>query len=101
MFDNETQTLLPEIAAELSFTPPSVNGSVDIELSFDTLSLGNHSLTIFEELYEDDKLVCEHKDTNDSEQTLLVQMPAITTYAFDSDDEDKELISSAKAHLTD
>lgn len=101
VFDNETQTLLPEITAELSFTPPSANGSVDIELSFDTLSLGNHSLTIFEELYEDDKLVCEHKDANDSEQTLLVQMPTIATYAFDSDDEDKELISSAKAHLTD
>ena len=66
-----------------------------------TLVAAGHSLTVFEELYEEDELVCEHKDPNDSEQTLIVLEPKISTFAFDAKDSDSHVSPSTNAHVID
>ncbi len=101
IYDNDTQELLPETSASHSFSPSTSNDSIDIHIAVNTLAAAGHSLTVFEELYEGDELVCEHKDPNDTEQTLIVMEPAISTFAFDAEDEDKQLPVSTNTKVTD
>ena len=101
VYDNDTQELLPETSASSSFTPSTENDFVEVRINVNTLTTAGHSLTVFEELYEEDKLVCEHKDPNDSEQTLIVLKPLISTSAFDTEDKDKQISLSANAQVTD
>lgn len=63
------------VAAELRFTPESAKGSVDVVFNFDGTELGGKSLVVFEELYEDKFMIAEHKDINDSGQTVRVVVP--------------------------
>ncbi|AGN24536.1 collagen adhesion protein [Erysipelothrix rhusiopathiae SY1027] len=53
-----------------SFRPTQSSGTVEVsfEIPIDTLSKGD--LVIFEELYFKDKLIAEHKDINDADQTV-------------------------------
>ncbi len=101
VYDNEIQSLLPETNQTLSFNPTSSNGSIDVTFSINALLLGGHSLTVFEELYEGEELKAEHKDPTDSEQTLLVLRPNIATYAFATDEENKQIPSAQDVHVTD
>lgn len=71
-----------KVTAELRFTPNSEDGTVEIELGeFDTSTLADHDLVVFEELYKQgvnvdgsisDTLVAQHKDINDEGQTVIV-----------------------------
>lgn len=59
------------------YIPESANGSVDIEFVFDARNYVGHKLVMFDEVYLGGKLVAEHKDWEDAEQTL--RFPSIGT----------------------
>ena len=71
-----------EITNSIKFTPKHSSGTQEIELSLDATGLEGKSLVAFEELYIDGKLLAEHKDINDKNQTVTV--PKIATSAKDS-----------------
>ena len=103
-----------EVTATKEFTATTVNGFVELEFTFDASELGTRDLVVFEELYqfveveaEDDndnttgdssadgteekepvfeeRLVAEHKDINDKDQTVsFATQPktGVATYAF-------------------
>lgn len=68
-----------EITAETTFVPEKADGEVDVEFTVNTETLKGVTGVFFEELYLDGKLVDEHKDYDDDEQT--VNFPEIGTKA--------------------
>lgn len=56
--------------ASIVFTPTSTNGTVEVSFNIPIKLLTKGNLVIFEELYIDDKLIAEHKDINDKDQTV-------------------------------
>lgn len=58
---------------EITFTPESKNGSIEVEFEIDTSKLGGKELVVFEELYDmEGNLLIDHKDINDKDQTVKV-----------------------------
>ena len=58
------------ITSEITFTPENENGSFDIEFTFDATGMKDKTLVVFEELYEDETLIGQHKDITDEGQTI-------------------------------
>ena len=71
-----------EVTADAKFTPDKTDGSVDVEFHFDATKYAGHALVAYEELYVEGKLVADHKNPDDEEQTVYV--PEIGTTAVDS-----------------
>lgn len=61
------------------FTPKDSNGEVEVEIFFDATGLEGSDVVVYEELYLQDEKLAEHKDINDSDQTI--HFPAIRTRA--------------------
>ena len=66
-----------EVTAEVTFTPESAAGNVDLTYTLDSTTLAGKSVVVFEDLYLDEKLVASHADIQDEGQT--VKYPAKTT----------------------
>ena len=66
------------ITAEVRFAPKAPEGSVEVVFTIDSCdSLAGHTIVAFETLYFKDEKITEHKDIDDSDQT--VQFPKIGT----------------------
>ena len=66
-----------------TFVPESANGSVDMTFIFDASNMAGKTLVAFETLDRNGKIVAEHKDLDDQEQTI--RFPEIKTNAKDAD----------------
>ena len=66
-----------------SFKPKDSNGTVEMEILFDAAGLQGMDVVVFEELYLDEEKLAEHKDLNESSQTI--HFPGIGTQAADSE----------------
>lgn len=73
-----------EVTAEMTFTPASSSGTVDIEYNLNATDLDGKSVVVFEQLYYDDILMAAHEDINDEGQTVSYKNPTIGTTAKDS-----------------
>lgn len=65
------------------FSPKDSNGTVEMEFFFDASKLRGMDVVVFEELYKGDEKLAEHKDINDSSQTI--HFPDIATQAADQE----------------
>lgn len=72
-----------EITAETTFKPETASGTVDVTFAFDASSLAGHALVVFEELFQTDISIAEHKDITDEGQTIYI--PEIGTTALDKE----------------
>lgn len=80
MLQEENAELLingKRVENEYKFTADSEEMKVQIEFSFDASKLGGKDLVTFEELYDlsnpdEPEKVAEHKDINDTDQTVLI-----------------------------
>ena len=72
-----------EVTAETTFTPEEPSGTVDVTFTFDASSLAGHTLVVFEELYQSEISIAEHKDIKDQGQTIYI--PEIGTIALDKE----------------
>lgn len=69
-----------EVTAEKKFIPEEKDGFVELEFTFSPKGLDGKDLVVFEELFNSNaKLVGEHKDINDPDQT--VHTPSVKTKA--------------------
>ncbi|MCI9227479.1 MAG: VaFE repeat-containing surface-anchored protein [Dorea sp.] len=71
------------ITVTKEFTPKDSNGTVEMEFFFDASGLRGMDIVVFEELYKGDEKLAEHKDINDSSQTI--HFPDIATQAADQE----------------
>lgn len=85
-------------SAEKEFIPEEKDGSIDIVFKTDTRMLKDKTLVVFEELYENGIKICEHRDLNDSKQSLTV--PDIRTSLKDAEN-NKMIDCSVENTLTD
>ena len=69
------------LSAEKTFRPAISTGSVDVEFVFDASGLAGMDIVVYEELYDGDKKLAEHKDIGEEGQTIYY--PGIGTRAVD------------------
>ena len=86
---------------EKGFTPAGQSGSVEMEITVDLLGYAGKKVVVFEELICDGSTVCEHKDLDDTEQTLRVLKPSIGTTAKDGVDGDQQAVIDPEAVIVD
>lgn len=61
--------------AELRFVPEEMDGSVEMEYVIDIEAYADHEFVVYEQLYildPEQRLVCEHRDYNDKDQTVYI-----------------------------
>lgn len=85
LMDKETNAPLlidgKEVTAEKTFTAKERNSEITLTYEFDATSLKGKSTVVFEDMYEEGKLVATHADISDEGQT--VHYPEIGTQAAD------------------
>ena len=92
------------IIAEITFTPDSPDGSMEVRFTFDATTLPDGTeLVAFETLSHDGVEVAAHADISDEGQTVMVEnpKPAIGTTATDGTDGDKTVIADMEAIIVD
>lgn len=72
-----------EVTAETTFKPEEASGTADVTFAFDASSLAGHTLVVFEELFQTEASIAEHKDITDEGQTIYI--PRIGTTALDKE----------------
>ncbi len=90
-----------EVTASAVLTPEAINGTVDVEFTFNATSLGGIDLVVFEYLYLDADLIAKHTDINDEGQTIKITEPKIGTTATNKKDGSKELDAKEKVTILD
>lgn len=66
-----------------TFKPAAANGTVDVEIEVNTLSLPSETLVVFEYLSLDGTTIAKHDNPDDEDQTVVVAAPGIRTTAVD------------------
>lgn len=79
----ENASSIYQVMARTTFTPEASNGVADITFEFDGKALEGKSVVAFETLYNNDRIVAEHKDIADENQT--VHFPQLKTTATDAE----------------
>lgn len=67
------------VESETTFTPTEACGSFEVYYNVNTKDLAGRKLIIFDSLYMGDELILEHKDFNNENETVVVDLPAPDT----------------------
>ncbi|MCL2688211.1 MAG: VaFE repeat-containing surface-anchored protein, partial [Methanobrevibacter sp.] len=59
-----------QVKASKTFVAESVDGSVELEFTFDATGLGGKTLVVFEKLFYEGNEITSHEDLNDANQTI-------------------------------
>lgn len=71
-----------EVTGETNFTVDSyISDDVEVKFSFEGKGLNGRKFVVFEELYQGDKLIADHSDISDTDQTF--KFPDVGTKATD------------------
>ena len=84
-----------------TFTPAGPSGSVEMAIPVDLLEYAGKNVVVFEELTRDGRVVCDHKDLDDTEQTLRVLEPSIGTTAKDGVDGNQQVVIDPETVIVD
>lgn len=66
-----------------TFTAEKASGYVHTGTAIDATKLAGHKLVVFETLYYNDRVLVEHKNINDVDQTVIVTVPSLHTTLSD------------------
>ena len=86
------------ITATKTFTAEAVEGTIDISFTFDSSVVAGNAVVAFEELSNGVRVIAEHKDINDEDQT--VKIPHVRTTASDRDG-NKEILADGSVVIQD
>ena len=90
------------VAASVTFTADSSEGSVDVPFSFSTKASAGHTVVAVETLYYNGKAIAEHYDLDDEDQSVSV--PAVSTYLYEirsTGEKMKDVLASQNTELVD
>ena len=88
-----------EITAETSFKAEATEGEVIVTFTFDASTLAGQTTVVFENLYDNEKLVATHSDLSDEGQT--VYFPEIKTTAKDAASDSQNALPSKETTIVD
>lgn len=85
------------------FSPEEPNGFATVAFEFDGAGLEGTEVVIFEVLYRDGEVVCEHEEIDNANQTVRMAepVPEIGTTATDADDGDHEAVADTDVTIID
>ena len=91
------------VEGEAQFSPSSANGFETVSFEFDGTGLAGKDIVIYEYLYREGELVCEHADIDNANQTvrMIEPVPEIGTTATDAEDGDHETEADADVTIVD
>lgn len=99
--DKQSLTEIVDSRVALTFTPKTSSGTVEIRLPVNTLGLSGNEIVVYEELYLNERLITEHKNPEDTEQTVLVLSPHIDSSAINPSTDDKTIYLDTQAAVVD
>ena len=79
-----------EISAMTKFTPKEANGTVDMKFEVDKDKVAGKSIVVFETLKLNGKVVAEHHDINDKDQTVTIDKKNPSKETKESKDSKKD-----------
>lgn len=82
-----------------TFTADNKDGSITIDIPFDSSKFAGTTFVVYEKLYYKGNLIAQHKDINDENQTVYV--PKISTTAIESTLSDKVALPTETATIID
>ena len=88
-----------EITAETSFKAEATEGEVIVTFTFDASTLAGQTTVVFENLYDNEKLVATHSDLSDEGQT--VYFTEIKTTAKDAASDSQNALPSKETTIVD
>lgn len=88
-----------KITAQAAFTPAKPQGSVELAFQFDGSEYAGETLVVYEELLYRGKIIAEHKDIEDSEQSIY--FPKIATTASAGESGEKSVRADQKVEIED
>ena len=74
------------VESEVTFTPEERCGSVTMFFTLNTTGLSGKKLVVFESLYQGEELILEHKDLDDVDQSIDVEVTPPDTGSFHKED---------------
>lgn len=91
------------VEGEVRFSPEKENGVETVSFEFDGTGLEGKDIVIYEYLYREGELACEHADIDNANQTVRMTepVPEIGTTATDADDGDHEAEAGADVTIVD
>lgn len=89
------------VTAEKTFTAKASQGSIEIRIPYDARAYKDTRVVVYEELYDGDALIAEHKDIEDFDQTVKNVAPRLKTTALDAADSDHAIGASPAAKVVD
>lgn len=91
------------VEGEVRFSPEKENGVETVSFEFDGTGLEGKDIVIYEYLYREGELACEHADIDNANQIVRMTepVPEIGTTATDADDGDHEAVADADVTVTD
>ena len=89
-----------EVRTSKTFVASRVNGSVEIEFTFDATGLGNKTLVVFEKLFYNGVEIATHEDIDDLNQTVIFKEKIIKIFDEEFEDE-KEVEKDITENITD
>lgn len=91
-----------KVTAQAEFTPIEKSGEAKVTFVFDASYIADETpLVVFETLSYKGKTIAVHADASDKDQTVTVRTPKIGTYAFDTIDNDKDVVADTQSTITD
>lgn len=70
---DKTEGRMTGIKASLNFRPEESDGTAEVVFRFDSRGMEDHSLVVFETLRLNGRYISEHRDPEDSEQTVFIK----------------------------
>lgn len=89
------------VTSATSFTPDAPEGTIEMSFGFDSTSLGECKLVVYERIMREGTVVASHEDPLDEAQTVQVKSPRIATYAADGADNDMVVFADPQAVIVD
>ena len=101
LVDPDTGEQIPNASGETVFTPAESVGSTEVSIPLNLLDHTGERAVVHETLLLDDQVILEHKENDNSEQTVSVIEPRIATTAVDAADGDHEILNDAEVRIVD
>ena len=89
-----------QVTNSLKFIPTTTDGSVQIEIPFDSTATTNASFTVFEDMKLNGSIVAVHHDVKDTKQTVTYS-PILHTTALDSTSDSHNGIAGTTVTIND
>ena len=88
-----------EVTATKTFTPDTANGTVDVTFTFNGNGLGDKTLVAFESISINNVPVAEHKDIDDTDQSVTLVTPPTPSKTVQTGDSNALLFALAAAGI--